>query len=101
MAVRKSPAWRAGLAKFPPNCHVEPSANRFAASSPGHRPMDSSPLPTVEWLVTRELVPYEEACKLMAERVDAIAAGRARELVWLLEHPPLYTAGTSAKASDL
>jgi lipoyl(octanoyl) transferase len=37
----------------------------------------------------------------MAERVDAIAAGRARELVWLLEHPALYTAGTSAKAADL
>jgi len=63
--------------------------------------MGSTSLPTVEWLVTREFVPYEEACKLMSERVDAIAAGRARELVWLLEHPPLYTAGTSAKASDL
>jgi lipoyl(octanoyl) transferase len=37
----------------------------------------------------------------MAQRVDAIAAGRARELVWLLEHPALYTAGTSAKAADL
>jgi len=37
----------------------------------------------------------------MVERVDAIAAGRARELVWLLEHPALYTAGTSAKAADL
>jgi lipoyl(octanoyl) transferase len=37
----------------------------------------------------------------MVERVDAIAAGEARELVWLLEHPPLYTAGTSAKAADL
>jgi lipoyl(octanoyl) transferase len=37
----------------------------------------------------------------MAQRVDAIAAGEARELVWLLEHPPLYTAGTSAKPADL
>jgi lipoyl(octanoyl) transferase len=37
----------------------------------------------------------------MAERVDAIAAGNAPELVWLLEHPPLYTAGTSAKEADL
>jgi lipoyl(octanoyl) transferase len=37
----------------------------------------------------------------MAERVDAIASGRARELVWLLEHPPLYTAGTSSKGDDL
>jgi lipoyl(octanoyl) transferase len=55
----------------------------------------------VEWVATRELVPYAAACELMAERVDAIAAGHAPELVWLLEHPPLYTAGSSAKASDL
>ena len=52
----------------------------------------------VEWVRTPGLVPYEAACALMAERVDAIAAGSAAELVWLLEHPPLYTAGTSAQA---
>ena len=63
--------------------------------------MTSAPIPPVEWLVSRRLVAYEEACTRMAERVDAIAAGRAAELVWLLEHPPLYTAGTSAKAADL
>jgi lipoyl(octanoyl) transferase len=55
----------------------------------------------VEWVVARGLVPYEAATALMAERVDAIAAGSAAELVWLLEHPPLYTAGTSARATDL
>jgi len=55
----------------------------------------------VEWSVTRGLVAYEEACGFMAERVDAIAAGTARELVWLIEHPALYTAGTSAKTADL
>jgi lipoyl(octanoyl) transferase len=55
----------------------------------------------VEWVHTPGLVPYEEACALMAQRVDAIAAGSAGELVWLLEHPPLYTAGTSAKPADL
>jgi lipoyl(octanoyl) transferase len=55
----------------------------------------------VEWSVARGLVAYEEACSFMAERVDAIAAGRARELVWLIEHPALYTAGTSAKTTDL
>jgi len=55
----------------------------------------------VEWVRSAGLVPYEAACALMAERVDAIAAGRAAELVWLLEHPPLYTAGTSAKEADL
>ena len=63
--------------------------------------MASAPILPVEWLVTRELVDYEAACALMAERVDAIAAGTAAELVWLLEHPPLYTAGTSARDADL
>ena len=57
--------------------------------------------PPVEWLVSRGLVPYETACAVMAARVDAIAAGTARELVWLLEHPSLYTAGTSARDGDL
>jgi lipoyl(octanoyl) transferase len=46
-------------------------------------------------------VPYEAACAFMAERVAAIAAGAAPELIWLLEHPPLYTAGTSARPEDL
>jgi lipoyl(octanoyl) transferase len=63
--------------------------------------MASAPILPVDWMVTRELVDYERACALMAERVDAIAAGKALELVWLLEHPALYTAGTSAKAADL
>lgn len=55
----------------------------------------------VEWLVTPGLVPYETALAFMAARVDAIAAGQAAELVWLIEHPPLYTAGTSARETDL
>jgi lipoyl(octanoyl) transferase len=55
----------------------------------------------VDWVVARGLVPYETACAVMARRVDAIVAGTARELVWLLEHPPLYTAGTSAREADL
>jgi lipoyl(octanoyl) transferase len=58
-------------------------------------------LPTVEWAVAREPVAYEAACALMAERVAAIASGTEPELVWLLEHPPLYTAGTSARPEDL
>jgi lipoyl(octanoyl) transferase len=57
--------------------------------------------PPVEWMVAREPVPYEAACALMAERVQSIIAGAAPELVWLLEHPPLYTAGTSARTEDL
>jgi lipoyl(octanoyl) transferase len=53
------------------------------------------------WTTSRGLVPYLEAEAAMEVRVEAIAAGRAGELVWLLEHPPLYTAGVTAKAGDL
>jgi len=55
----------------------------------------------VDWRVSDALVPYEEAVAAMEARAEAIAVGQAPELVWLLEHPPLYTAGTSAKAGDL
>jgi lipoyl(octanoyl) transferase len=56
---------------------------------------------TPEWRVSDLPVPYDEAVTEMEARAAAIAEGRARELVWLLEHPPLYTAGTSADARDL
>ena len=55
----------------------------------------------VEWQVSDDLVPYPLALETMKARAAAIAEGRAPELVWLLEHPPLYTAGTSAVATDL
>jgi lipoyl(octanoyl) transferase len=55
----------------------------------------------VEWQMTDRPVEYPEAVAAMEARVAAIAAGTAPELVWLLEHPPLYTAGTSAKPDDL
>lgn len=58
-------------------------------------------LTKVEWRVSDVAVPYELAVAEMEARVAAIAEGRAPELVWLLEHPPLYTAGTSADAADL
>ena len=58
-------------------------------------------LAPVEWRVSEGLVPYETALAVMEERVAAIAAGHAAELVWLIEHPPLYTAGTSAQDGDL
>lgn len=54
-----------------------------------------------EWLVAPGLTPYPEAVAFMEARAAAIAAGAARDLVWLVEHPPIYTAGTSAKDSDL
>lgn len=57
--------------------------------------------PTVDWIVSSGLVAYEEALAVMRARGEAIADGTAREAVWLLEHPPLYTAGTSAKRQHL
>ena len=53
------------------------------------------------WAVSTTPVPYPDAVAAMQARVQAILEGRATELVWLLEHPPLYTAGVSAKAGDL
>src|SRR5947209_111232 len=55
----------------------------------------------VEWLISEAPVPYPVAVAAMEARVADIAAHRAPELVWLLEHPPLYTSGTSGRASDL
>jgi lipoyl(octanoyl) transferase len=55
----------------------------------------------VEWRISNQVVAYPDALAAMEERVDAIRAGLAPELCWLLEHPPLYTAGTSARAEDL
>jgi lipoyl(octanoyl) transferase len=55
----------------------------------------------VEWVVTPGLTEYSEAVAQMESRASAIAEGRASERVWLVEHPPLYTAGTSARDADL
>lgn len=57
--------------------------------------------PPVDWVVADGLTDYEEALAFMEARVQAIREGTANELVWLVEHPSLYTAGTSANASDL
>ena len=54
-----------------------------------------------EWRVAEGLTPYPDAIAAMQARVAAIHAGRAGDCVWLVEHPPLYTAGTSAQAGDL
>jgi lipoyl(octanoyl) transferase len=55
----------------------------------------------VEWRISDRPVDYLQAVAAMEARAAAIAASEARELVWLLEHPPLYTSGTSGKAGDL
>lgn len=62
-------------------------------------PADGSP--PVRWRISDGLVPYEDAVAMMEAEVARIASGEADELVWLLEHPPLYTAGTSADRADL
>ncbi|WP_300039221.1 lipoyl(octanoyl) transferase LipB [uncultured Roseobacter sp.] len=55
----------------------------------------------VEWIISDGLTDYRAAETWMEERATAIAAGQAAECVWLVEHPPLYTAGTSARDADL
>jgi lipoyl(octanoyl) transferase len=59
------------------------------------------PADEIEWRVTPGLLPYPDALAGMERRVAAIRQGRAPELIWLLEHPPLYTAGTSADPAEL
>jgi lipoyl(octanoyl) transferase len=55
----------------------------------------------MEWKITEGLTGYEDAVAFMEARVGAIAEGTADECIWLLEHPPLYTSGTSARPEDL
>ena len=63
--------------------------------------MPAAALAEAEWAVSREPVAYEAALAAMTARAAAVAEGAAPELVWLLEHPPLYTSGTSAHPGDL
>lgn len=63
--------------------------------------MTNASLPRPEWRISPGLTDYDDAVALMEARAEAIARGEAGELIWLLEHPPLYTAGTSAKPADL
>lgn len=55
----------------------------------------------IEWRISTEQVPYAESLAAMETRAEAVATGEARELIWLLEHPPVYTGGTSADAAEL
>jgi lipoyl(octanoyl) transferase len=74
--------------------------------NPGRPDADTAPIfgradgSPAGWAVSRAPVAYPEAVAAMEARAEAIARGEAGELVWLLEHPPLYTAGVSAKAAD-
>jgi lipoyl(octanoyl) transferase len=60
-----------------------------------------TPLYALEWRISDSLIDYPAAIAEMEARVAAIRAGTAPEMAWLLEHPPLYTLGTSAKPADL
>ncbi len=68
---------------------------------PPPRPSPELECPRVEWTTSSAPVTYPDAVAAMEKRVGAILEGEAGEWIWLLEHPPLYTAGTSARASDL
>jgi lipoyl(octanoyl) transferase len=72
--------------------------SRLAPHAPLLAPDDAPP---VEWVVAPGLTQYSDALAEMEMRAEAIARGDAPERVWLIEHPPLYTAGTSAKDADL
>jgi lipoyl(octanoyl) transferase len=69
-------------------------------SSP-HSPLLRADQAPVEWMVAHTPIDYPEAVARMEARAEAIATGKASELIWLLEHPPIYTAGTSAQEADL
>jgi lipoyl(octanoyl) transferase len=72
-----------------------------ARARPAPETGDAPDAGAVAWRISADTVAYPDALAAMEERVAAIRAGTAPELVWLLEHPPLYTAGTSARIHDL
>jgi len=63
--------------------------------------MEQKILSNIEWRVSEKLIPFEDALAAMQERVEQIIAGTAPQLIWILEHPPVYTAGVSARDEDL
>src|SRR5579862_7527903 len=65
------------------------------------RTLMTQPMRCAQWSISAAAVPYPDAVRRMEERLETIASGEASEWVWLLEHPPLYTAGASAKESGL
>jgi lipoyl(octanoyl) transferase len=79
---------------------MEPLTLGANASQTGKDMLRSDGHP-VEWIISAEPVAYPVALEAMRRRAAAIAAGEANEAVWLVEHPPLYTAGTSAVPADL
>ncbi|TPF77118.1 lipoyl(octanoyl) transferase LipB [Brucella gallinifaecis] len=85
---------------FVPNDEPNRTTNHISTVAPLFLPRSEDQQP-VEWLIAEGITDYKFALAFMEERVQAIREGTANELVWLVEHPPLYTAGTSAHAQDL
>src|SRR5690606_22123445 len=96
----------------PPSCGTAGGVLPSRMSDALHRSVDGdrpatrflpadADAPPVEWLIADGIVDYEHGLAEMETRATAIAEGRAAERVWLVEHPSLYTAGTSARAEDL
>ena len=56
---------------------------------------------SVEWKISDSLISYTDAIRFMEDRVESIINGEKAELIWLLEHPPIYTSGTSSEKKDL
>ncbi|WP_417581939.1 lipoyl(octanoyl) transferase LipB [Pelagibacterium sp.] len=77
---------------------LKPEAIEVCASAPKLLRSDRHP---ANWVIADSPVSYPNALEVMQERARAIADGAAQEAIWLIEHPPLYTAGTSAKSEDL
>ena len=87
-----------------PNCGIEVrdiTKPRSPRKSMTTAPHDIPDLVPPEWKTSNKPVPYEEAVEFMERRVDGIYQGTERECVWLLEHPPILTAGTSARTEDV
>jgi len=79
---------------------MEPLISGAEASQSGNKIVRSDLRP-VEWIISAAPVAYPVALEAMRKRATAIAAGEASEAIWLIEHPPLYTSGTSAVPADL
>jgi len=84
-----------------PRHHVGVMLNRSLSSAPSSPIFGRKDGIPVDWAISHAPVGYDQAVSTMESRALAIAEGKASELVWLLEHPALYTAGVSAKPSDL
>jgi lipoyl(octanoyl) transferase len=87
---------------MPRDCAAPAHASTLPDMQLVHAETPRAPSPAaIEWRLSHTLVPYESAVAAMEARAAAISAGKTPELVWLLEHPPLYTAGTSTKRAQV